>query len=378
MIHGECRLYQVRDAVLPVPGAAPRGIRRLTGSATTRRSRSSLDSSTSARRRFGRGFRSSRRRSTSTSSLRPRSRRWTTSSGGRGWRRSVAALLAGIAARADRRRRRGHALDGRAVARSPGPGDERASVEAVLVRPHEAAGTEGYLAADGSGSVVRIALRAARPRAGDRAHPRGHRGCAADAAAGARARRARRRQPALPHRAARRASPRRRRRDDAELGRGSDPGPYRHVAHSRPRVGCAPCRCSATGSLSSMRPRFSMRPTHGRCGARSGRSASSSRSTAPVGPQFRHALIRDAAYEGLPFRRRQQLHAQVGDSILRAAGDHPEEQAELLAVHYWHARRWEEAWRFSRIAGDHAREIYANVEAGALLRAGAGGSEAPG
>ena len=79
--------------------------------------------------------------------------------------------------------------------------------------------------------------------------------------------------------------------------------------------------------------------------------------------EFRHALIRDAAYDGLPFRRRQELHATVGDSILGAAGDHPEEQAELLAVHYWHARRWDEAWRFSRIAGDHARDIYANLEA---------------
>lgn len=79
--------------------------------------------------------------------------------------------------------------------------------------------------------------------------------------------------------------------------------------------------------------------------------------------EFRHALIRDAAYQGLPFRRRQELHALVGDSILSAAGDEPDEQAELLAVHYWHARRWEEAWRFARIAGDGAREVYANVEA---------------
>ena len=79
--------------------------------------------------------------------------------------------------------------------------------------------------------------------------------------------------------------------------------------------------------------------------------------------EFRHALIRDAAYEGLPYRRRQDLHAQVGDSILRAAGDHPEEQAGLLAVHFWHARRWDETWRFSRVAGDRARDVYANLEA---------------
>ena len=79
--------------------------------------------------------------------------------------------------------------------------------------------------------------------------------------------------------------------------------------------------------------------------------------------QFRHALIRDAAYEGLPFRARQKLHAQVGDSILAAAGDTPEDQAELLCVHYFNAGRWEEAWTYARIAGDRARELYANVEA---------------
>ena len=79
--------------------------------------------------------------------------------------------------------------------------------------------------------------------------------------------------------------------------------------------------------------------------------------------QFRHALIRDAAYEGLAFRRRQELHARIGDSILAAAGDEPEDAAELLSLHYSYARRWPEAWRFSRIAGDRAREVYANHEA---------------
>ncbi len=79
--------------------------------------------------------------------------------------------------------------------------------------------------------------------------------------------------------------------------------------------------------------------------------------------QFRHALIRDAAYEGLPYRRRQHLHAQVGDSILAAAGDSPEDAAELLSLHYSYARRWPEAWTYSRVAGDRARGVYANLEA---------------
>ena len=79
--------------------------------------------------------------------------------------------------------------------------------------------------------------------------------------------------------------------------------------------------------------------------------------------QFRHALIRDVAYEGLPYRTRQRLHAGVADSILTVSGDHPEEQAELLSLHYFEAKQWSEAWNYSRIAGDSAKVIYANLDA---------------
>ncbi len=78
---------------------------------------------------------------------------------------------------------------------------------------------------------------------------------------------------------------------------------------------------------------------------------------------FRHLLVRDAAYQGLPFRRRERLHAQAGDLIRARAGDDPDDQAELMSLHYFHARRFEEACEFSRIAGDQAKEIYANVDA---------------
>lgn len=79
--------------------------------------------------------------------------------------------------------------------------------------------------------------------------------------------------------------------------------------------------------------------------------------------QFRHALIRDVAYEGLPFKTRLELHARVGDSICGASAADPESQAELLSLHYFYAKRWDDAWRYSRIAGDRAKVIYANTEA---------------
>ncbi len=79
--------------------------------------------------------------------------------------------------------------------------------------------------------------------------------------------------------------------------------------------------------------------------------------------QFRHALVRDAAYEGLPFKRRQELHGRVGETIERLSQPRPEDQAEVLSLHFFHAQRFDDAWRYSRLAGERAQALYANVEA---------------
>ncbi|HJR95030.1 MAG TPA: adenylate/guanylate cyclase domain-containing protein [Gaiellaceae bacterium] len=80
--------------------------------------------------------------------------------------------------------------------------------------------------------------------------------------------------------------------------------------------------------------------------------------------RFRHALIRDAAYEGLSYRRRRELHGRVAEVIERQQGERTEEVAELLSLHYFNAGRWEKAWTYSQLAGDLARAVYANVDAG--------------
>jgi class 3 adenylate cyclase/tetratricopeptide (TPR) repeat protein len=85
--------------------------------------------------------------------------------------------------------------------------------------------------------------------------------------------------------------------------------------------------------------------------------------TEPGVHRFRHGLMRDAAYEGLPFRRRRDLHARVGDAICRRAGDDDEDFAEVLSLHFYYAQRFADAWRFSRAAAERAASIYANVEA---------------
>jgi class 3 adenylate cyclase/tetratricopeptide (TPR) repeat protein len=81
--------------------------------------------------------------------------------------------------------------------------------------------------------------------------------------------------------------------------------------------------------------------------------------------QFRHALLRDVAYEGLPYRRRRDLHQRVGEELERDKGD---EQAELLSLHFHRAQSYDKAWSYSLIAGDRARAKFANVAAADFYR----------
>jgi predicted ATPase len=82
--------------------------------------------------------------------------------------------------------------------------------------------------------------------------------------------------------------------------------------------------------------------------------------------RFRHGLLRDAAYQGLSFQRRKELHQRAGEMIERSAGSDPEAVADLLALHFARAGDDERTWRYARVAGDQAREAFANVEAGQL------------
>jgi class 3 adenylate cyclase/tetratricopeptide (TPR) repeat protein len=84
--------------------------------------------------------------------------------------------------------------------------------------------------------------------------------------------------------------------------------------------------------------------------------------------RFRHALMRDAAYEGLPFRRRRELHARVGGALLALPGDAEQAQSELLSLHFFLAGEFERAWRYSRIAAERAKSAYANIEAARFFR----------
>jgi class 3 adenylate cyclase/tetratricopeptide (TPR) repeat protein len=85
------------------------------------------------------------------------------------------------------------------------------------------------------------------------------------------------------------------------------------------------------------------------------------------GLRFRHGLLREAAYHGLPFRRRRALHRRVGESLELAAGDDPSSVAKQLTHHFFEAGVWEKTLRYGLLAGTDARAVFANVDAAALL-----------
>jgi class 3 adenylate cyclase/tetratricopeptide (TPR) repeat protein len=84
--------------------------------------------------------------------------------------------------------------------------------------------------------------------------------------------------------------------------------------------------------------------------------------------RFRHALFRDAAYEGLSYKRRGELHAKVGQAYERLEQEGRGEFVELLSLHFFHAGELEKTYRYSLLAGERAQAKYANVEAAAFYR----------
>lgn len=80
------------------------------------------------------------------------------------------------------------------------------------------------------------------------------------------------------------------------------------------------------------------------------------------GWRFVHALMREAAYEGLSFKRRKDLHARAAMALERRM-TFPEESSDLLSLHWMHAERYDRVWAHARIAGDRARHLWANAEA---------------
>src|SRR5512132_3656359 len=78
---------------------------------------------------------------------------------------------------------------------------------------------------------------------------------------------------------------------------------------------------------------------------------------------FKHALVRDAAYESLLKSRRHQLHGQIARALEERFPDVATGEPEILARHFTEAGLVEPAIDYSLKAGQHAARRSANAEA---------------
>lgn len=77
--------------------------------------------------------------------------------------------------------------------------------------------------------------------------------------------------------------------------------------------------------------------------------------------EFKHALVRDTAYQSLLRRERQRCHQRIATALLQAARDNP--PLELLAHHFFEGGHFDKAAQYWRQAGERALGRFAHVEA---------------
>jgi class 3 adenylate cyclase/tetratricopeptide (TPR) repeat protein len=83
--------------------------------------------------------------------------------------------------------------------------------------------------------------------------------------------------------------------------------------------------------------------------------------------RFRHPLLREVAYAGLPYRRRRELHAQAAE-VIEATTSAADRKPEILALHYFVAGRYDKAMDYGWRAGERAMARYAPAAAADAYR----------
>lgn len=78
---------------------------------------------------------------------------------------------------------------------------------------------------------------------------------------------------------------------------------------------------------------------------------------------FKHVLVQATAYETLLRHERRVLHGWVAETIERTYPEQLNDNAALLAEHYWLAEEWQRAAEYSQRAGANALRLYALREA---------------
>ena len=82
---------------------------------------------------------------------------------------------------------------------------------------------------------------------------------------------------------------------------------------------------------------------------------------------FRHPILREVAYAGLPYRRRRELHAQAAQ-VIEATTTAADRRPEILALHYFVAGRYDKAMDYGWRAGERAMARYAPAAAADAYR----------
>ena len=85
---------------------------------------------------------------------------------------------------------------------------------------------------------------------------------------------------------------------------------------------------------------------------------------------FKHALVRDAAYESLLRSTRQQTHARIAHALEERFSEPADAEPEVLAHHFTEAGFIEQAFYYWQRAGQRAVERSASLEASAHFRKG--------
>jgi class 3 adenylate cyclase/tetratricopeptide (TPR) repeat protein len=80
---------------------------------------------------------------------------------------------------------------------------------------------------------------------------------------------------------------------------------------------------------------------------------------------FKHALTQEAAYAGILLEQRRLLHRRLAGYLEQEQGS-LDERAALLAHHWLLAEDWEKALKYTVLAAERARQLYARPEAIAL------------
>jgi tetratricopeptide (TPR) repeat protein len=80
-----------------------------------------------------------------------------------------------------------------------------------------------------------------------------------------------------------------------------------------------------------------------------------------AGYRFLSALGQQAAYEGLPFRRRRWVHRRIGEALEREPD--PTRHVATMALHFAAAGDHQRGWRYGAAAGEQAAAAFANADA---------------